>query len=224
MPPGCWTMRDTLSSPPLDALSRIFFYKERDLKERVMKKFADMVASNVVLQAILFILLGLLLAIWPDITIVTIIYLVAGCLALSGLWSLFTYFRLKKKVQPVSDSVLVFALLLMIIALIIFIFPEAVASIFALVLGAILILSGVVNVVRSLRLKEFGGNAWIGMLIVSALVTIGGIIIVVNPFSTTVSFVLVLGILLIAKGAVDLVVELLLSKKEGATYGKTRKN
>lgn len=184
-----------------------------------MKKIAEMVASNVVLQAILFILLGLLLAIWPDTAIVTVVYLVAGCIALSGLWSLFMYFRLKKKEKPVSDSVLVFALFLMIIALIIFIFPEAVASLFSLVLGAILLLSGLVNIFRSIRLKGFGGNSWIGMLILSALVVLGGIVIVVNPFSTTVTFVLVLGILLIAKGAVDLVVELVLSKKEGENLG-----
>ena len=43
------------------------------------------------------------------------------------------------------------------------------------------------------------------------VVALGGVVIVVNPFETTVTFVLVLGVLLVLKGAADLLVSLWLT-------------
>ena len=44
-----------------------------------MQSFLNIVKSNIVAQAIISIVVGLLLMFWPGITIVTVLYLVASC-------------------------------------------------------------------------------------------------------------------------------------------------
>ena len=71
--------------------------------------------------------------------------------------------------------------------------------------------AGVVNAVRSFELRTYHGNTWVLGLVVSVIVAVGGVVIIVNPFDTTVTFMLVLGILLIVKGVGDLIIEASLS-------------
>lgn len=177
-----------------------------------MKKFTELVSSNIVVQAVLAILLGLFLAIWPQTATISVVYLLAAGLALSGAASVVDYVRRRKK--GASEGILISGLFLLVVALVVFIFPEVVAGLFSLILGALLVLSGLVSVARSIALRGFWGSMWIVMLTASALVAIGGIVIIVNPFATTLTFVLVLGVLLIVKGAVDLLIEFAFSKKE----------
>ncbi len=179
-----------------------------------MKSFLAMVRSNIKVQAILSIVLGLFLAFWPQSTTLTIVYLLALYLAVTGAASLISYFRHRNdRSRPMG--VLVSGLLFVIVALLVFLFPEAVAGMFSLVLGILLTVGGLVNVVRSIDLRGYRGGSWIAMLVVSAVVAIGGIVIVVNPFDTTVTFVLVLGILLTVKGVADLVLEFFMSRATG---------
>ncbi len=96
---------------------------------------------------------------------------------------------------------------LLLLALIVILFPQAVASMFSLILGILLVVGGIVNIARSVELRGSHSTAWILMLAVSVLVSLGGIVIIINPFETTVAFVLALGILLIVKGVVDLIIE-----------------
>ena len=74
-----------------------------------------------------------------------------------------------------------------------------------------MVIGGLVNIVRSVEMRAYPGSGWIPMLVVAALVTVGGVIVVINPFGTTVALVMVLGALLVAKGASDLAMEIMFS-------------
>lgn len=176
-----------------------------------MRKFVELVRSNIVVQAIVSILLGLFLFIWPQTTVIMLVNLLAAAIALSGLASLVSYFRKRKK-NDTSSTVLVSGIFLLVIALLVFAFSEAVASIFAVVLGILLIISGIINALRSFEMRAFGRHMWIIGLIVSLIIAIGGIVILVNPFDTTVTFVLVVGAVLVAKGVTDLCLEFAFSR------------
>lgn len=178
-----------------------------------MKSFIEMVRSNIIVQAILSIALGAFLTLMPETTVLTIVYLLAAYLAVSGAASLISYFRGKNKSHHVP-SVLITGVCFVVIALIVFAIPQVVAGFFSLILGLLLVVSGIVNAVRSLELRGYPGSIWIPTLIVSVAVSIGGIVIIVNPFATTVTFVLVLGILLIVKGIIDLVIEMSMTRAE----------
>lgn len=171
-----------------------------------MKSLLEAVRSNMLAQAVTSIALGLFLAFWPGITVLTIVYLLALYLAVSGIASLVAYFR-SSGARYRSGGVLVNAVFLLVLALLVFLFPEAVGGFFSLILGILLTIGGIVNAVRSVELRTYQGSTWIVALVVSVVVAIGGLVIIVNPFATTAMFVLVLGVLLIVKGVADLVIE-----------------
>ena len=68
-------------------------------------------------------------------------------------------------------------------------------------------LCGVVNAVRSVELRGLDGYSWIVGLVVSVLIAIGGVVIIWNPFESTVTFIMVLGALLAVNGGADLLIE-----------------
>ena len=175
-----------------------------------MTSFLKAVRSNIIAQAILSIALGVLLAFWPDITVITIVYLLALYLAVTGVVSLIAYFRTKGD-RSGSFGALVSGVLLLALALVVFVFPEAVAGFFSLILGLLLVIGGGVNAVRAMELRRYQGGMWVAALIAGIIIALGGVIIIVNPFDTTVMFVLVLGVLLIVKGIAYLLISLWLS-------------
>lgn len=172
-----------------------------------MKSFLEALRSNMLAQAVTSIALGIFLAFWPGVTILTVVYLLALYLAVSGVASLVAYFR-SSGARYRSAGVLANAILLLVLALLVFLFPEAVGGFFSFILGILLTIGGIVNAVRSVELRAYqGSSTWVVTLILSAIIAIGGLVIIVNPFATTAMFVLVLGVLLIVKGVADLVIE-----------------
>ena len=171
----------------------------------IMNSFLNTIRSNTLAQAVVSLLFGLFLLVWPGATIITVVYLMAAWLAVSGIASLVSYFR-DKSDRYRNGSVLAVGVFYLVLALIVFIFPEPIASVGAVVLGVVLVLCGVVSLVRALELKPLGGYQWILGTILSALVAIGGVLIITNPFGATSAFVMVLGIVLIVNGAVNLYV------------------
>lgn len=177
-----------------------------------MDSFMHTVQTNAIVQAILFIVLGLVLLVVPDLTIVTVVYCIGVVFAISGAVSLAAYYR-KSSPSYQMGGALSMGIFLLVIALIMFIFPAAVAGFFTVLLGLVLILCGVVNTVRALGLRAAGAGIWVTNIIIGILVAIGGVIIIWNPFETTVMLVQVLGILFIVTGISDLLVELGVRKR-----------
>lgn len=171
-----------------------------------MKSFINIVRSNMLIQGIIFIILGVVIICWPDITITTIVYLFGAIFAVSGIASLVSYGR-KSSPSYKSAGVLTSGVFLCVIALIVFFFPQEIASLFSLILGIVLVLCGVVSAVRSIDLRDLDGYTWIVSLVLGIAVAVGGIVIIANPFDTTLMFIYVLGALMIANGATDLLIE-----------------
>lgn len=171
-----------------------------------MEKFLKLVRSNNMVQAVLCIAFGLFLMIYPSITVQGIIMLFGVALAVMGAAGLLSYFR-QRSVRYRDPGILMSSVFYIIIALIAFIFPKVIAGFFSAVLGVVLILLAIVNVVRAFGLRAFGSGIWIAVLAAAVLVGIGGVLIVVNPWGASMTFVLVLGATFIVNGAVDLFIE-----------------
>lgn len=171
-----------------------------------MEKFLNVVRSNNMVQAVLCIAFGLFLMIYPSITVQGIIMLFGVALALMGAAGLLSYFR-QRSVRYRDSGTLMAAVFYVIIAISAFVFPKVIAGFFSVVLGVVLILLAIVNVVRAFGLRAFGSSIWIAVLAAAVAVGIGGVLIVVNPWGASMTFVLVLGATFVANGAVDLFIE-----------------
>lgn len=175
-----------------------------------MNSFLDIVKSNIIAQAVLSIIVGLLLMFWPGITIVTVLYLVGIIFAIMGISSLISYFKAPESAR--ITGMLATGVFFCVLALIVFLFPQVIAGFFSVILGIILVICGAVNAVRAMELKSYGGNSWIASIILSALIAIGGVVIIANPFQTTALLVFVLGLIIASNGIVDLIIEAQLRK------------
>ena len=174
-----------------------------------MQSFLNVVKSNIVAQAIISIVVGLLLMFWPGITIVTVLYLVGVVFAVMGISSLVSYFRTPEAERQVG--VVATGVFFCLVALIVFLFPQVIAGFFSVVLGIILVICGAVNAVRSGELKKYGTDPVVNFTIM-ALIIIGGLVVIANPFETTSLFVFILGLIIAANGIVDLIVDAELRK------------
>ena len=165
---------------------------------------------------------GLFLMIYPSITVQGIILLFGVALAVMGAAGLVSYFR-QRSVRYRDSGTLMSAVFYVIIALIACIFPKVIAGFFSVVLGVVLILLAIVNVVRAFGLRAFGSSIWIAVLATAVLVGIGGVLIVVNPWGASMTFVLVLGATFIVNGAVDLFIEWYTRDSEKKAGGISRR-
>lgn len=172
------------------------------VKKSLTRSAIDTVRSNVAIQAALCVAFGLLLIIMPGTAALTVVRLLGIFFLLSGAASLFSYFH-KGGSQTGETSVLVMAIVYIVAAILVFIFTKPIASVLSFILGILLLVGGVVNIFRSLNLREYGGYGWIIMLVMSCIVAAGGVLITINPFGATTAFIVVLGIFLVLKGISD---------------------
>lgn len=169
-----------------------------------MKKIIKKINTHAVAQAIVSILFGLFLLLWPQTTTLVLVYALAGYLAVTGILSFFAYSR--RKTRSSVDSNLIAGIFELLLALILFMFPKEIAGIFSVILGAFIVLSGAVGMARVMQVKKASrDNNWLVIFLLNLFVIVGGVVIVVNPFSSAMTFVSALGVLLLAKGIIDLV-------------------
>lgn len=188
-----------------------------------MERFLNIVRSNNLVQAVLCIAFGLFLMLYPSITIHGIIMLFGVAMTLMGVGSLASYFR-QRSARYHDMGMLMTGVFYLIVAAIAFLFPKALASFFSVVLGLVLILCAIVNLVRAFDLRRYGSGVWIAVLAAALLVGAGGVLVVVNPFGATMTFVLVLGGVFVLNGAMDLFIEWYVRDSEKKSGGPLTKS
>ena len=74
------------------------------------------------------------------------------------------------------------------------------------VIGMFIVVEGILNIVRSFQLRQWGFERWLYDLVLSVLLLILGMIIVVNPFDAALVSVMMIGICLVYDGLLNLLI------------------
>lgn len=165
-----------------------------------MKEIINKITKHMIIESIISILAGIILVVWPNISTTAIVYLLAIYFAVMGIINIVAYVRTKDSVADIIAGAFE-----LIVALIMFIFPNSLKIMIAVVLGAMIMLMGIINAVRSVEMKNLGVGSWLFVLIINILLVIAGLVVILNPFGATLWFVKMLGIILIVKGIVDII-------------------
>lgn len=173
--------------------------------------FLKKMGRYVVLESAVSIVLGIMLLAWPQLTISTVVYLVAGYVCVLAVLNILAFLRGKNGKEQANGS-LIIGLFEAIVGVLIFIFPTEVAGMLSILLGVVVIVSSAMNMVRAMEIKKTGGNGWIISLLINIVTAVVGVIIIINPFSTVVALMVLWGILLLVKGGSDLVTYLVYRK------------
>lgn len=133
-------------------------------------------------RSIITLIVGLLLVIWPDVAVVTMIYVIGALILAAGIVSLFlSYFGKWKEDKP--SLLTMNAIVDISFGIVLIIFPKFFASIIMFLFGIILLLFGVSGVVGLFQSNKIIKISWT-LFVIPVLTTLAGITIFFNPFSS----------------------------------------
>ena len=155
-----------------------------------------------IITALVFIALGLLLILRPNLARGLLAYAVGGALAVYGLFNILSFLFAK-------DRTLSFELVIGVITAAVGIFilasPGTVLNIIQIVLGLAIIIDSLLGIKRAFTLRELGLGSWGAILSLSILTSILGILFVMHQDLFGSALMVVIGIILLYQGVSDLI-------------------
>lgn len=169
----------------------------------MIKKELTNVEKKNMLLSILLIALGILLVLRPDSVVNFIIIGIGAFLMVTSIIDLIFYFmnaKLGGNFINLSKGIIEF------IGGIFLVFrSEAVAGLFPVVIGLIIIFTSIFKLYVALSIKALDNKKWIPNFVLSILCIVFGAVIILNPFETLNTIVRVAGIVLIVSELFNLV-------------------
>ena len=155
---------------------------------------------DVTLAAVLSVVLGVLLVIWPATVITVLARVIAIILMVSGIVSLIP--RLMDEVK--SYTSILGSLLITLIGLWMFLSPQAVASIIPIAIGVLLVVHGVQDLSLALEGKKTKAHNWWSIPLMALLKIVLGVLCICNAFGLVKLGMILIGIMLIYDGLSDM--------------------
>ncbi len=168
-----------------------------------MADFIKGLKVNYTASALMCVVAGLVLLIWPGTTTQIVCMLLGSVLLIYGLIQIVIYF-LNKERTIISQGMLLLGIILTVIGLWILFSPEMIIMAVPVIVGILIIIHGVHNIVQALELhRDNYGNWWIALAFGILTVIFGGVL-VRNPFGAVEMVVRMIGIFLIYDGVSDM--------------------
>ena len=165
------------------------------------------------ISSLIYILMGLALILKPELVEDAFCYILSAAAILMGIVKLVAYLATKVETRIAEDTN-GFALGISLILLGLFVLMKSTMFILLVpfVLGFMITFKGIEGMQNVLNLKKFGFGYQKGIMIVSLVITIFGLVVMVNPFSTMKILLVMLGIGLLASGVFDLIADIVFTK------------
>lgn len=163
-----------------------------------MRRSLDAIAKYALIRAIIYILFGALLLAMPQAVMKAIVYVLAGYLIVLGLLAIFSFAR----GRPVWLFGAGFAvgLVLIVFGILMIVFQRQLLSIVPILFGLLLVVGGAFVVALGINAGRFIGKSNWWLIILGALVVIGALVIVFNPFDSLMVLARIYGVIVIALG------------------------
>lgn len=166
---------------------------------------------NLIALAVLFILLGVIIIMWPNEVMRTSCYMLAAMLIIIGVISLISYLR-----KDISGMLyrydLVVGLSAVLGGILIIIKVDQLISLIPVILGFLVTISGILKMQNSVDMLRLGKGTWYVAFCMAILNIIFGIVLLIDPFGKELLTYL-LGAALIFSGLTDLYVTIAISKR-----------
>lgn len=169
--------------------------------EGIMKKFLK---SSIITSAIL-IVLGVLLILQSETTIMMISYIIGGVLVAIGALALIRYVKNGESPALRNELDIVYGIVTIIFGIIIVQNYQAIASIIPAVIGIAIIISSAGKLNYAFQLREDESRMWKTTMVISIISTICGVIVLFNPFKAALGIMKIIGVFIILYAVLDLV-------------------
>lgn len=163
-----------------------------------MKSFT----TNRIVFAIGAAVLGIILLIWPGTSLIIMAKCIGAAVAIGGLFAAYQFF--KDHDSAVKSLLLVMAAVMIICGVVIFLHPEELVKLIPMIMGILVLLSGIINLGETFTLSRQRYNRWWLSLIIAVLTIGAGIFLITRAFSLAALITRVAGGILLFDGLSDL--------------------
>ena len=161
------------------------------------------VKSGMMLLSIAYIVIGMMLLIMPQTSLLWICYAFGVVVLITGIVCLIQYARIRGT-GLTAPFMLVGGVITAGLGIFTLAKPQVVASFLPVVFGIFIVVDGLSRIGSAIDLAKRKGQKWWVLLLLSIVSVALGILLVLHPFGAAVSVVMVCGILLIVEGAMNL--------------------
>ena len=157
------------------------------------------IQKALIISAVVYLVVGLLLVIWPDVARSIIIYAIGAAAVVYGGYRIIDFFSRKENLSGVQIGValgiacIMFGLFLLFRA-------NVVVSLLATVIGVAVIVDSVLRLQIALNLRLTGERGWIALIVTAFVTLVFGILLLFNPFTAVRVATIVGGASLLADG------------------------
>lgn len=164
-----------------------------------MESLLKKVKANTILSSLLCAALGLVLVIWPDISMQIVCIAIGAVLILCGVIRLFGFF-LNHDGSVYTQGNLVMGIVLVVVGIWIVATPGKVLVIIPIIVGILIVIHGVNNIQQTITLCKGNYSMW-WLALIMAILTIGlGALLIIRPFAALDTVVMLIGFFLIYDG------------------------
>ena len=155
----------------------------------------------------LLIALGILIILWPDVS-VSLVGIIAGVMLIAlGLFKVMGYFS-KDLYRLAFQYDLAFGLLLMVLGTLLLVRPDSAMYIVCLIVGISIAGDGLLKLQTGLEARKFGLTSWWLIVVLGVLAAVVGIITAFRPVEGAEVLMILMGVSLLAEGLLNLCVTL----------------
>lgn len=166
---------------------------------------------NALVTAIVYVGLGLVFVLVPNIVTSSVAIILGVALALAGVVYIIDYFR-KWDIEYRSNG-LAIGILLLFSSLFLFFQSDVIATVIPLLLGFAVVVSGTIKLQNAIVLYKAKEKMWIPVLVLAGVCLILGLIIMFDPFAAMTGLIILIGVSLLVSGLTDLVIIFLMSRR-----------
>ena len=171
----------------------------------MLNKLNKYLNSGIILT-IVFLLVGGILIVKPDISFNIISYLIGASLILSGIY----LFIIDSKTKNIFINVFLYAILLTLIGILIILNPVTLKVILPIFLGLWFLISGIFKIRLDIYMKD--EPYFILSLITNIITVICGVILLINPVESVSAITISLGIIIVVS-SISSLIDIIIFKK-----------
>lgn len=157
-----------------------------------------------IVVSVLMICLSLFLMFKPleSLEVFTVIF--AIIILLSGLGYLISYFTISKESRLFSIDLLL-GLVTIISGIMLLVYKKDVINVFPIILGIWIIISNLFKLQLSINLSLFLDNTYLGLVLITILMIVFGLLLIINPFASFMTITVTAGTLLLITEVINLI-------------------
>jgi len=168
-----------------------------------MKEIITRFTKSSIISSFALIALAILLIVQSEATIIAISYVIGGLLVALGVLAEINYIKNVK--EKIADLDIVYGIVCVILGVLIITNPKAIAGVIPFVIGFIIIVNSAIKLQYSLELRKENNELWLSTFILSAIMTICGVVLIFNPFQGAVFLTRIVGVFILIYAVLDLI-------------------